>query len=165
MVPINFVDHKVRCNALCQNSNADCSVYSGQDFAQDEIISNLVLPVLLRTSFPHPDFHRLTLLIRTTHHERVWNWTFSSIITLYFYFFDNQQININIKIINFFHLNAQTYVFIYLNRRIVKYKNVNFKILIFRQLIPLVHSFLTHSSISNFSEVLWSNWLKYWGLQ
>ena len=83
----------------------------------------------------------------------------------YTFFFDNQQININIKISNFFHLNAQTYVFIYLNRRIVKYKNVNFKILIFRQLIPLVHSFLTHSSISNFSEVLWSNWLKYWGLQ
>ena len=78
-----------------------------------------------------------------------------------FIFFDNQQININIKISNFFHLNEQTYVFIYLNRRIVKYINFNFKILIFRPLIPLVHSFLTHSSISNFSEVLWSNWLKY----
>ena len=30
--------------------------------------------------------------------------------SLYFYFFDNQQIKINIKISNFFHLNAQTYV-------------------------------------------------------
>ena len=81
------------------------------------------------------------------------------------FFPDNQQININIKISNFFHLNAQTYVFIYLNRSIVKYRNFNFKILIFRPLTPLVHSFLTHSSISNFSEVLWSNWSKYWGLQ
>ena len=44
-----------------------------------------------------------------------------------------------------------------LNRRIVKYRNFNFKILIFRQLIPLIQSFLTHSSISNFLEVLWSN--------
>ena len=32
-------------------------------------------------------------------------------------------------------------------------------------LIPLVHSFLTHLSISNFSEALWSKWLKYWGFQ
>ena len=40
-----------------------------------------------------------------------------------------------------------------LNRRIVKYRNFNFKILIFRQLIPLIQSFLTHSSISNFLEV------------
>ena len=62
-------------------------------------------------------------------------------------------------------MNAQTYVFIYLNRSIVKYRNFNFKILIFRPLIPLVHSFLTHSSISNFLEALWSNWLKYWGVQ
>ena len=30
--------------------------------------------------FPRPDFHRLTSLIRTTHHGRVWSWTFSSII-------------------------------------------------------------------------------------
>ena len=40
-----------------------------------------------------------------------------------------------------------------LNRKIVKYRNFNFKILIFRQLIPLIQSFLTHSSISNFLEV------------
>ena len=59
--------------------------------------------------------------------------------------------------------SAQTYVFIYLNRSIVKYRNFNFKILIFRPHIPFVHSFLTHSSISNFSEALLSNWLKYWG--
>ena len=39
-----------------------------------------------------------------------------------------------------------------LNRKIV-----NIEILIFRQLIPLIQSFLTHSSISNFLEVLWSN--------
>ena len=62
-------------------------------------------------------------------------------------------------------MNAQTYVFIYLNRSIVKYRNFNFKILIFRPLIPLVHSFLIDSSISNFSEALWSYWLKYCGLQ
>ena len=58
-----------------------------------------------------------------------------------FYFCNNQQININIKIINFFfHLNAQTYVFIYLNKNTVKYKNFNFKIWIFRLLIPLVQN-------------------------
>ena len=51
-------------------------------FAQDEIISNLVLPVSLRTRFPRPDFHGLTLLIRTTHHGQVWSWTFSSIISI-----------------------------------------------------------------------------------
>ena len=85
------------------------------------------------------------------------------VLILFFFFLDNQQINV--KISNFFfHLNGQTYVFIYLNRSIIKYRNFNFKILIFRPLIPLVHSFLTHSSISNFSEALWSNWLKYWGL-
>ena len=72
---------------------------------------------------------------------------FGKLKFLKLFFPDNQQINININISNlFFHLNAQTYVFIYLNRRIVKYRNFNFKILIFRPLIPLVHSFLTHSS-------------------
>ena len=98
----------------------------------------------------------------------IWNLSLKSSSSLYF-FSDNQQIKINIKISNyfilFFHLNKQTYVFIYLNRSIIKYRNFNFKILIFRPLIPLVHSFLTHSSISNFSEALLSNWLKYWGLQ
>ena len=92
-------------------------------------------------------------------------WYSSLPITFFPY---NQQINKKIKISDFFfffHLNAQTYVFIYLNRSIVKYRNFNFKILIFRLLIPLVHSFLTHSSISSFSEALWSNWFKYWGLQ
>ena len=49
--------------------------------AQDEIISNLILPVSLRTRFPRPDFHGLTSLIRTTHHGRVWSWNFSSIIS------------------------------------------------------------------------------------
>ena len=97
----------------------------------------------------------------------IWNLSLKSSSSLYF-FSDNQQIKINIKISNyfilFFHLNKQTYVFIYLNRSIVKYRNFYFKVLIFRPLIPLVHSFLTHSSISNFSEALWSNWLKYWGL-
>ena len=84
-----------------------------------------------------------------------------------FFFFNNQQISIHLKISNFFffHFNTKTYVFIYLNRSIVKYRNFDFQILIFRPLIPLVHSFLTHSSISNFSDALWSNWLKYWGLQ
>ena len=57
-----------------------------------------------------------------------------------FFFFYNQKININIKISNFFHLNAQTYVFIYLNKNTVKYKNFNFKIWIFRLLIPLVQN-------------------------
>ena len=95
----------------------------------------------------------------------IWNLSLVSLRSSYFFFFflDNQQINI--KISNFFfHLNGQKYVFIYLNISIIKYRNFNFKILIFRPLIPLVHSFLTHSSISNFSEALWSNWLKYWGL-
>ena len=70
---------------MCLNSNVDCSVYSRRDHAQDEIISNLILPVSLRTSFPRPDFHGLTLLIRTTHHGRVWSWTFlvSSYIYIY----------------------------------------------------------------------------------
>ena len=91
---------------------------------------------------------------------------FGKLEFLILFFPYNQQININIKISDFFfHLNAQTYVFIYLNRIIVKYRNFNFKILIFKLLIPLVHSFLTHSSISSFSEALWSNWFKYWGLQ
>ena len=81
MVPINFVDYGARCDALCRNSNVDCTVCSGWDSAQDEIISNLVLPVSLRTRFPRPDFHGLTLLIRTTHHGRVWSWTFSGIIS------------------------------------------------------------------------------------
>ena len=70
-------------------------------FTQDETISNLVLPVLLRTSFPHPDFHRLTLLIRTTHHGRVWSWTFSSIINC-----DNQSV-IHIAYNNVFHERAK----------------------------------------------------------
>ena len=48
---------------------------------QDEIISNLVLPVSLRTNFPCPDFHGLKLLVRTTHHGRVWSCSFSSIIS------------------------------------------------------------------------------------
>ena len=39
-----------------------------------------------------------------------------------FFFWDNQQINIKIKISSFF------YVFIYLNRSIVKYRDFNFKI-------------------------------------
>ena len=52
----------------------------------------------------------------------IWNSSLASLSSLYF-FFDNQQININIKLSNFFHLNAQTYVFIYLNRSIVKYRN------------------------------------------
>ena len=95
----------------------------------------------------------------------IWKSSLVSLSSLYIYIYIyNQQIsiniNINIKIINIFHLNAQIYVFIYLNRSIVKYRNFNFKILIFRPLIPLVHSF-----ISNFLEALWSNWLKYWGLQ
>ena len=34
--------------------------------------------------FSRPDFHGLTSLIRTTHHGRVWSWTFSSIITFEF---------------------------------------------------------------------------------
>ena len=102
----------------------------------------------------------------------IWN---SSLESFYFIFsFEETNIcfiylNKNIKISNyfilFFHLNKQTYVFIYLNRSIVKYRNFNLKILLFRPLMPLVHSFLTHSSISNFSEALLSNWLKYWGLQ
>ena len=62
------------------NSSVDCTVCSGRDSAQDEIISNLVLPVSLKTRFPHPDFHGLRSLIRTTHHGRVWSRTFSSII-------------------------------------------------------------------------------------
>ena len=41
---------------------------------------------------------------------------------LFFLFGDNQQINIKIKISNFF------YVFIYLNRSIVKYRDFNFEI-------------------------------------
>ena len=39
-----------------------------------------------------------------------------------FFFWDNQQINIKIKISSFF------YVFIYLNRSIVKYRGFNFEI-------------------------------------
>ena len=39
-----------------------------------------------------------------------------------FFFWDNQQINIKIKISSFF------YVFIYLNRSIVKYIDFNFEI-------------------------------------
>ena len=39
-----------------------------------------------------------------------------------FFFWDNQQINIKIKISSFF------YVFIYLNRSIVKYRDFNFEI-------------------------------------
>ena len=58
------------------NSNVDYSVYSRQDYAQDEIILNLVLLVSLRTSFPCPDFHGLTLWIKTTYHGRVWSWDF-----------------------------------------------------------------------------------------
>ena len=41
-----------------------------------------------------------------------------------------------------------------LNRSILKYRNFNFKILIFRPLIPHVQYFLTHSSISNFLKAL-----------
>ena len=44
---------------------------------------------------------------------------------IFFFFFlfgDNQQINIKIKISSFF------YVFIYLNRSIVKYRDFNFEI-------------------------------------
>ena len=55
----------------------------------------------------------------------IWNSSLASLSSLYF-FFDNQQININIKLSNFFHLNAQTYVFIYLNRSVIKYRNFNF---------------------------------------
>ena len=61
----------------------------------------------------------------------IWNSSLLSLSSLYL-FFNNQQINI--KISNFFHLNTQTYVFIYLNRSIVKYRNFNFKILILRPL-------------------------------
>ena len=39
-----------------------------------------------------------------------------------FFFWDNQQINIKMKISSFF------YVFIYLNRSIVKYRDFNFEI-------------------------------------
>ena len=81
MVPINFVDYGARCDALCRNSNVNCTVCSGRDSTQDKIILNLVLPISLRTRFAYPDFHGLTLLIRTTHHGRVWSWTFSSIIS------------------------------------------------------------------------------------
>ena len=42
--------------------------------------------------------------------------------TFFFFFGDNQQINIKIKISSFF------YVFIYLNRSIVKYRDFNFEI-------------------------------------
>ena len=44
------------------------------------------------------------------------------VIFFFFLFGDKQQINIKIKISNFF------YVFIYLNRSIVKYKDYNFEI-------------------------------------
>ena len=43
-------------------------------------------------------------------------------VIFFFFFWDNQQINIKIKISSFF------YVFIYLNRSIVKYRDFNFKI-------------------------------------
>ena len=65
---------EVWCPVL--NSNVDCSVYSGRDYAQDEIILKLVLLVSLRTSFPCPNFHGLTLWIRTTYHGRVWSGDF-----------------------------------------------------------------------------------------
>ena len=80
-IPINFVDSRARCDALYQNSSVNCTVCSGRDSAQDEIISNLVLPVLLKTRFTRPNFHGLMSLIRTTHHGWVWSWTFSSIIS------------------------------------------------------------------------------------
>ena len=102
-----------------------------------------------------------SMLIELTKLEFLVIWNSSLVNSSSLYFFFNQQININIKISSsYFHWNQQTYVFIYLNRSIVKYRNFDFKILIFRPLIPLVHSFLTNSSISNFSEALWSNWLK-----
>ena len=41
---------------------------------------------------------------------------------IFFFFWDNQQIYIKIKISSFF------YVFIYLNRSIVKYRDFNFEI-------------------------------------
>ena len=110
-------------------------------------------------------FSFMVLELTTLKFLVIWNSSFASLSSLYFFFLDNQQININIKISNFFHLNAQTYVFIYLNGNIIKYINFNFKILIFRPLISVVHSFLTHSSISNFLEALWLNWLKYWRLE
>ena len=81
MVPINFVDYGARCDALCQNSNVDCTVCSGRGSAEDEMISNPVLPVSLWTRFPRPGFLRLMSLIRRTHRGRVWSWTFSSIIS------------------------------------------------------------------------------------
>ena len=82
-IPINFVDYGARCDALCQNSNVNCTVCLGQDSAQDEIISNLVLPVSLRTRFPRPDFHGQTSLIRTTIMDEYGVGFFSSIIINY----------------------------------------------------------------------------------
>ena len=96
----------------------------------------------------------------------IWNSSLLRLSSLFFlFFFFNQQININIKISSFFFFiwTHKHMFFIYLIRSIVKYRNFNFKIWIFRPLIPLVHSFLTHSSISNFSEALWSYWFNIGG--
>ena len=46
-VPINFVDYRARCDALCWNSNVDCSVYSGRDLFR----SGRVFLVLTFTSW------------------------------------------------------------------------------------------------------------------
>ena len=62
-------------------SNVDYTVCSGRGSAQDEMISNPVLPVLFWTRFPRPDFLGQMSLIRTTHHGWVWSWNFSSIIS------------------------------------------------------------------------------------
>ena len=40
------------------------------------------------TRFPHPDFHGPLSLIRTTHYERVWSWTFFGIIKTNICFFN-----------------------------------------------------------------------------
>ena len=69
-VHINFVNSGTRCDA-----HVKIVVLIVQS-AQDEIISNLVLPVLLRTRFPRPNFYGLLSLIMTTHHGRVWSWNF-----------------------------------------------------------------------------------------
>ena len=42
---MNFVDYEARRDVLCLVSNVDHPTYSGQGYAQDEILDNLVLSI------------------------------------------------------------------------------------------------------------------------
>ena len=64
---------------------------------------------------------------------------FGKLKSFILFFSDNQQININIniKLSEFFSFEHTNICFVYLNRNIVKYRNFNFKMLIFRPHLPL----------------------------